>query len=251
MWDKLIAPFLYFPTRAHESSPEQYGLTYADITLTPEDAVSLHGWWFSTPQAMASLLFCHGNAGNISHRLDNIAHLVAVGFNILIFDYRGYGLSQGQPSEAGLYQDAMAAWDHFLELASPPRLIFGRSLGGAVAIELARHVQKDGLDGLIIESTFTSLGDMAGQVLPLPGIKWLVDGYPSLHRLKTVQTPLLAIHGERDELIPFRQGQQLFEAANPPKFFYPIPKAGHNDTYLVGGRSYFERLVSFARFSGT
>ncbi len=247
MWDKLIAPFLYFPTRAHESSPEQYGLTYADITLTPENAVSLHGWWFSTPQAMASLLFCHGNAGNISHRLDNIAHLVAVGFNVLIFDYRGYGLSQGQPSEAGLYQDAMATWGHFLDLASPPRLIFGRSLGGAVAIELARHVQKEGLDGLIIESTFTSLGDMARQVLPLPGIKWLVDGYPSLHRLKTVQTSLLVIHGERDELIPFQQGQQLFEAANPPKFFYPIPQAGHNDTYPVGGRSYFERLVSFAR----
>ena len=246
MLERLIAPLLYFPSAAHEGWPAQFGLAYETVTLTPAGGPALHGWWFPAPRPVASLLFCHGNAGNISHRLDNVARLVGVGFSVLIFDYRGYGLSQGRPTERGLTEDARAAWQHFLALAQPPRYIFGRLLGGAVALALAEQIAGDDLAGLILESTFTSLGDMAGQVFPLPGLKRLIRGYPSLARLKRMQRPLLIIHGQRDELIPFAHGQRLFQAANQPKSFYPIAGAGHNDTYLIGGRDYLERLVAFA-----
>jgi fermentation-respiration switch protein FrsA (DUF1100 family) len=248
--EKLISLFVYFPLRTHEAAPERYGLAYEDVWLTTEDKVTLHGWWFQADNPIASLLFCHGNAGNISHRLDNVRHLVECGFNVFIFDYRGYGLSQDAPSERGLYQDTLTAWTYFLEKTpanGSPRLIFGRSLGGAVAIRLAEQAQGPDLDGLIIESTFASLKAMAQKFYPLPGLSRLIKAYPSLNRLPRICIPLLVVHGEQDDLIPFEQGRQLFEAANPPKFFYPIPGAGHNDTWLVGGKNYFNRLVSFAQ----
>jgi fermentation-respiration switch protein FrsA (DUF1100 family) len=190
------------------------------------------------------MLFCHGNAGNVSHRLENVAHLLRSGFQVLLFDYRGYGHSSGQPSEEGLYEDATAAWTALVERAdaSTPRIIFGRSLGGAVAVDLATREEAD---GLIIESTFTSIRSLTRLFLPLT-LPDLPVKYDSLSKIGEVSTPLLVVHGERDELVPFADGKALYEAARGIKSWYPIPGAGHNDTYVVGGERYFHRLAAFA-----
>jgi fermentation-respiration switch protein FrsA (DUF1100 family) len=247
MLDSLLASFIYYPERDWWATPEVFGLAYESVTFSAADGISLHGWFFPHPRPVASMLFCHGNAGNISHRLENVQSLVEAGFQVFLFDYRGYGRSQGKPSEQGLYLDADAAWAHLCERAGPdgvPLVIFGRSLGGAVAIQLATHA--DGADALIIESTFTSLGGMVRQVLGgLPGFDRLADGYTSLDKIGHVHLPLLVIHGDRDELIPVAQGQTLFEAANEPKAWYPIPSAGHNDTFVIGGAAYFEQILKF------
>ena len=241
----MLSRFIYYPDPNWILTPSRLGLEAEEVHLRPEPEVQLHAWFFPLPKPLATLLFCHGNAGNVSHRLENVYYLLQTGFQVLLFDYRGYGHSSGQPSEEGLYQDAVAAWTHLVErpdTASAPRIIFGRSLGGAVAIELATRVQAN---GLIVESTFTSIRTLARLVLPLPMPKLPVK-YDSLAKIGQLRVPLLAIHGVRDELIPYADGQELFEAAPEPKAWYPIPGAGHNDTYLTGGDAYFQRLADFA-----
>jgi fermentation-respiration switch protein FrsA (DUF1100 family) len=201
----------------------------------------------STAELLATLLFCHGNAGNVSHRLENVAYLLRSGFQVLLFDYRGYGHSSGQPSEQGLYRDAATAWAHLAgrtDTTGAPRVIFGRSLGGAVAVDLATRAEGVEADALIIESTFTSVRALTRLVLPFP-LPELPVKYDSLSKIGQLKMPLLVIHGERDELIPFAEGRALFEAAPQPKTWYPIRGAGHNDTYLVGEEAYFRRLATF------
>jgi fermentation-respiration switch protein FrsA (DUF1100 family) len=241
----ILSRFIYYPDPTWIVTPSRLGLEAEEVHLAPEPGVQLHAWFFPRPDPLASLLFCHGNAGNVSHRLENVFHLLQTGFQVLLFDYRGYGHSTGQPSEEGLYRDAFSAWTHLVEradTASAPRIIFGRSLGGAVAIELATRVQAD---GLIVESTFTSIRTLARLVLPLP-MPELPVKYDSLSKIGQLKVPLLAIHGARDELIPFADGQALFDAAPEAKAWYPIPGAGHNDTYVTGGEAYFRRLAAFA-----
>ena len=241
----MLSRFIYYPDPRWIIKPSQLGLEAEEIHLAPEPDVALHAWFFPLPDPRATLLFCHGNAGNVSHRLENVYYLLQTGFQVLLFDYRGYGHSTGQPSEEGLYRDAVAAWTHLVarpDIASAPRVIFGRSLGGAVAIELATRVQAD---GIIVESTFTSIRTLARLVFSLP-MPELPVKYDSLSKIGQLRMPLLAIHGARDELIPFSDGQILFDAAPEPKAWYPIPGAGHNDTYLTGGEAYFQRLVDFA-----
>jgi fermentation-respiration switch protein FrsA (DUF1100 family) len=241
----LVSRFIYYPEPDWVVTPERLGLNAEEVQLAPEPGLQLHAWFFPHPAPLATLLFCHGNAGNVSHRLENVYYLVKTGFQVLLFDYRGYGHSTGQPSEAGLYRDASAAWEHLIgrpDTSGAHRLIFGRSLGGAVAIELATHVEAD---GLIIESTFTSIHTLARLVFPLP-LPELPVKYDSLAKIRRIAMPLLAIHGDRDELIPFADGRALFEAAPQPKAWFPIAGAGHNDTYLCGGQAYFRRLAAFA-----
>jgi len=245
MLETLINHFIYYPERHWIATPADLGLNAGDIFLMPEPGVQLHAWFFAHPEPLATLLFCHGNAGNVSHRLENVAHLLRTGFQVLLFDYRGYGHSSGQPSEQGLYRDAATAWAHLVERADTvgaPRLIFGRSLGGAVAVDLATRAEAD---GLIIESTFTSVRALTRLVFPLP-LPALPVKYDSLSKIGRIEMSLLVIHGEQDELVPFAEGRALFEAALEPKSWYPIPAAGHNDTYLVGGKAYFRRLATFA-----
>jgi fermentation-respiration switch protein FrsA (DUF1100 family) len=245
MLESLVNRYIYYPERHWAVTPERFGLTAEEVYLSPEPGVQLHAWFFPRPDPLATLLFCHGNAGNASHRLDNVYRLLQTGFQVLLFDYRGYGHSTGQPSESGLYRDAATAWAHLVEqedTEGAPRLIFGRSLGGAVAIELATQVEAS---GLIVESTFTSIRTLARLVFPFP-LPELPVKYDSLSKIGRVTMPLLAIHGELDELIPFADGRALFEAAPQPKAWYPIPHAGHNDTYPVGGKAYFQRLAVFA-----
>ncbi len=244
MLESLVNRFIYFPDPHWALTPADLGLAAEEARLTPEPGVQLHAWFFPRTDPLATLLFCHGNAGNVSHRLDNVARLVQTGFQVLLFDYRGYGRSSGQPSEQGLYRDAAAAWTYLVARAGTsdaPCVIFGRSLGGAVAVELATRVAAD---GLIIESTFTSARAMARLAFPFP-LPALPVKYDSLSKVGGLETPLLVIHGELDELIPVAQGQALYRAAPEPKAWYPIPGAGHNDTYVVGGEGYFRRLVDF------
>ncbi|MFQ6015976.1 MAG: alpha/beta hydrolase [Anaerolineae bacterium] len=240
--------FIYYPSRFPEGfwQPELFGLSVQDIYFSAEDGVKLHGWFAPSPGAPVTLLFCHGNAGNITHRLENVKGLVDLGLNVFIFDYRGYGRSEGTPSEEGLYLDAVTAYDYLLshDRVNQGKLyLFGRSLGGAVAVELALRRP---VAGLIIESAFTSVPDMARAVLPyFPVHLFVQTRFDSLSKISKVKVPILIIHGTADTVVPFRHGQRLFQAANEPKQFYQIAEANHNDTYIVGGRAYFERMAKF------
>jgi fermentation-respiration switch protein FrsA (DUF1100 family) len=244
MWTRLVDGMIFQPTPGVDLRPEDVGLTGEDVFLETEDGVRIHGFWLPAPGATRAMLFLHGNAGNASHRLPNAARLVALGANVLLLDYRGYGLSEGEPSETGVYKDARAGWTHLVSqrgLAPERIVVFGRSLGGAVAIDLVRDRP---LAGLIVESTFTNLADMAGGMLPLasPFVRGRFDSASKIRRLRA---PVLFFHGDRDEIVPFRLGRALFEAAPEPKAFETIRGAGHNDTVEVGGRPYFERIRRF------
>jgi len=193
------------------------------------------------------LLWCHGNAGNIIHRLDNLARLHDIGISVFLFDYRGYGRSRGRPSENGLYEDALAAYAYLLESrgTDPRRIVlFGRSLGAAVAGEVA---SKRSAAGLILESSFPSVAALAKDYMwGLPAHWFLAARFNLAERLKKVRIPVLVIHGDRDQIVPIEFGEQVFEAARSPKVFYRVEGADHNDLYEVGGKPYFRRLQQFA-----
>lgn len=244
--DNMLSGFIFYPERRLESRPEGWGLAHEEVWVAAADGVRLHGWHLPAPSGSTLLLFCHGNAGNISHRLDNIERLLRVGISVYIFDYRGYGLSEGSPSEKGLYLDAEAAqaWAAEKASAAGQRLVvFGRSLGGVAAVHLAA---RGGCAGAILESTFTNLGAMAREHYPLPLLPgWLAGRFDSLGRIGGLRCPVLFVHGDRDDIVPYRLGQELYAAAPGPKEFLTIDGAGHNDTYHVGGQAYFERLRDF------
>lgn len=244
MWERLIDAMVFHPSPGADLAPADVGLAGEDVFLETADGVRIHAFWLPAPGATRAVLFLHGNAGNASHRLPNAAELVGLGANVLLLDYRGYGRSEGRPSEAGVYEDAQAGLEYLIAERGfgPDRIVvFGRSLGGAVAIDL---VQRHPVAGLILESTFTSLSDMAGSRIPFAGI---VTGgrYDSERKVAAIKTPLLFFHGDRDEIVPFALGRRLFAAANEPKSFETIRGAGHNDTTLIGGAPYFARIGSF------
>ena len=224
--------FVCFPERAHDGRPEDYGLTARDLYFETRDKIKLHGWLFVRDPQAPFLLWCHGNAGNISHRLDNIARLQAVGINVFIFDYRGYGKSGGNLSEEGFYRDGEAAWETLIREGpvSPARvIIFGRSLGCAMAADLAAKMPAA---GLILKSGFPHLGAMARVHYPFVfSERFLSSRYDALSRLKRIKIPLLVVHGDRDAIVPIDLGRRLFEAASEPKEWYAIRGADHNDTY--------------------
>jgi hypothetical protein len=232
-----------FPEKAHEGRPEDFGLQPRDFYFETQDRVKLHGWLFVRDPEAPFLLWCHGNAGNISHRLDNIAFLQQKGINVFIFDYRGYGKSGGSVSEQGFYRDAEAAWETLIrEGPVPPArvVLFGRSLGCAMAADLAVKVPAA---GLILESGFPHLGAMAKTHYPLVfSERLLAHRFDALSRLSKIKVPVLVVHGDRDGIVPIRLGRRLFDAAPGPKEWYEIKGADHNDTYVVGGPDYFRKL---------
>ena len=240
----LIDQFIYFPEKHHDSRPEDFGLPSEDVEIRTEDGVKLHAWWIGDPSLRCTVLFFHGNAGNISHRLDRIRAWKEVPVRFLLVDYRGYGKSAGSPSEEGLYRDARAAYDFLAGRSIPASQIFlfGESLGGAVAIELAGRVKSA---GLILESTFTSLRELAPVHYPFIPSALIPDQYRSLDRISRVQVPVFIAHGTADEIVPFEMGRRLHEAARDPKTFHPVDAATHNDVYLQGGSSYRNALKSF------
>jgi fermentation-respiration switch protein FrsA (DUF1100 family) len=258
--------FIYFPSKYPEGIWDVEKLSAGrgalspkieDVWFTASDGVRLHGWYCqpqpggegqgSTASAPQTLLWFHGNAGNITHRYSIIERLMEQSIAVFIIDYRGYGRSEGSPSEQGLYADARGAWDYLTnERHVPPGqiILFGDSLGGAVAIDLATKVDPA---GLVVQSAFTSISDMASQVLPFfPGFI-LRTKMDSINKIKSVRCPKLFIHSSADEMVPYRLGRQLFEAASPPKQFYEVEGASHNEMDVVGGRAYFDAIGNFAR----
>lgn len=238
--------FIFFPERELTITPAQVGLKYEDVYFTADDGVELHGWWIPN-EAETTMVWFHGNAGNISHRLDNLIQLHdRVGINVFIFDYRGYGQSQGSPSEEGIYADAEAALDFVQSRGTQRLVLFGRSLGAAVAVEMATRHR---VHAVILESPFTSVRGMARRAYPfLPAgltAKIVRSRFNSISKIDRVDSPVLILHGDRDDIVPMDEGRELFEAANDPKQFYTIDGAGHNDTYYVGGESYFQALELF------
>lgn len=221
-------------------------LPLEDVWFRSTDGTPLFGWYVGSSGTPAVLLWCHGNAGNIIHRLENLAELHRLGLSVFLFDYRGYGRSSGKPSEGGLYQDALAAHAYLTEKREiPPRriVIFGRSLGAAVAGEVA---SRRPAAGLILESSFPSVEALAkAHYFGLPA-HWLLRARFNLtDRLRDVHIPILVVHGDRDDIVPIEMGKQVFEVAHEPKSLFIIPGANHNDTYQVGGRPYFQRLRRF------
>lgn len=236
---------LYFPLSHISATPADINLPYETITLTTSDKVKLSGWFIPAKDAPGVVLFFHGNAGNISHRLESIEIFHQLGLSVFIIDYRGYGQSQGSPSELGTYRDAEAAWQFLVEERQvPPEqiILFGRSLGGAVAVWLAQQ-HPPGM--LILESTFTSVPDVAAQHYPFLPVRWLARSqYNSLERLPHIKCPVLIIHSPDDEIIPYEHGQQLFAAAQGPKDFLKLI-GSHNEGFLATGQAYPLGLEKF------
>lgn len=239
---------IFHPSRYPEGywDPASVGVPAQDIYFTSEDGVKLHGWFIPAPKAVATVLWFHGNAGNISHRLDNIQRLAPLNLNIFIFDYRGYGRSEGEPDEQGIYKDSKAAYKTVIGLNSvsvDTLFLFGRSLGGICAVETAlNHPAR----GLILESVFTSASDMSRKVFPLIPLGWAIRSkLDAIGKVPNLKLPKLFLHGTRDEIVPYDLGRKLFDHAGEPKKFYPIEGAGHNDTYTIGGRDYFDTLNRF------
>ena len=238
--------FIYYPERDHEATPTQMGLPGEDVALVAEDGVRLHGWYLPVKDARLTVLFNHGNAGNISHRLDRALLLQAkLQASVLLYDYRGYGKSEGSPDEEGTYRDARAAHRFLVEekkVAPAALVIMGESLGSAVALDLA--LAKPAA-GLVLEAPFTSVPDMV-RTTPLFALAPLVrTRYDNLGKVARLERPLLVLHGDRDEVVPFRLGRRLFEAARQPKTFVAVPGAGHNDVFLIGGDAYWRAIADF------
>lgn len=244
--DRMIESQIFFPDPVVTHTPADFGMAYEDMRIETEDKVGLHGWLVRGEPGKALILFCHGNAGNISHRLDNVYRLNKLGYGVLIFDYRGYGRSEGTISEKGFYLDVEAAYQTALRHANRRKIdlvIFGRSLGGIAAV----HVAAGGhCAGLILESTFTNLGAMANEHFHLPaGIVGMESRFNSVGKVHGVRAPILFFHGDRDGIVPIVLGRELYSAAPEPKEFVTLEGAGHNDTYLVGGKEYFDKFKEF------
>lgn len=233
------------PGRAIEVTPLELGLEYEDVYFETTDDVTLHGWYVSAPAPRGTVLFFHGNAGNVSHRLDSIAIFHALGLDVFIIDYRGYGQSHGQASEDGTYLDAEAAWRYLTaeRAVDPGRIvIFGRSLGGAVAARLATDVEPA---AVIIESSFTSAADVASRLYPFLPVRFLLRlEYPVADDLERTSSPVLVVHSRGDEIIPFGMGKALYDAAPQPKAFLEL-EGDHNTAFLIDRDRYLQGLRRF------
>ncbi len=239
---------LYFPTGAIAQTPASRGLDFRDLTIDTEDGERLHGWWVSATakRALGPILFCHGNGGNVGDRVMHVELLSALGFDVLLFDYRGYGRSTGRPGEEGTYRDARAACAALLREAGAEgsrTFYLGESLGGAVALQLALELPPA---GLILQSTFTGVRDMARRHYPFIPRAVVPDAYPTLQRIPDLRAPLLVVHGERDDIVPLSQGRALFEAAPEPKRMEVLEGVGHNDLIPLAGPQYAEVVASWA-----
>src|SRR4051794_7550951 len=232
MLQKFVNQFVYYPMRYPDGDwDEQSRAGAMDVWLTSEDGVKLNAWWFPQPAAKYVTLFLHGNAGNVTHRIDHAQAVKQAGSAILVLDYRGYGKSEGHPKEEGLYRDADAAYNELIRRGySPNRIILhGESLGTAVATELASRRK---CAALILESPFASLSRMASQVVPVLGPA-LAHGFNTERKIRDVRVPLLVVHGDADEIVPFSQGRAVYESANKPKSFWRVSGASHNNLLPV------------------
>jgi hypothetical protein len=235
---------LYFPLRTIEATPEDINLDYESVTFMTKDGVQLVGWFIPAKTSRATLIFCHGNGGNISHRLEKIRIFNNLNLDVLIFDYRGYGMSEGSPSEKGLYLDAEVVYNYLVNekrITTKKIVVYGESLGAAVAVDLA---SKHDLAGIIIEGGFTSVKDMAKKILPFIPTFIYASRFDSLEKIKNIKSPKLIFHSVDDEIVPFELGKKLFDAAAEPKEFVEL-RGGHNDAFLNSQDMFITKIDSF------
>ena len=243
--NRLVEALIFHPQRSVESEPFLLGLNADEVFLETDTGIRLHAFYLKSTQPGRVLLFLHGNAGNASHRLPNAVELARLGTDVLLLDYRGYGRSEGTPSEAGVYADARTALAYLVEdrgFEPESVVLFGRSLGGAVAVDLA---QERALGGVILESTFTSVSDLGRTLLGPLGAALGRGRFNSARKIPALRAPLLFFHGDRDRTVPIELGRRLFELAPDPKEFEVIEGAAHNDTTHVGGSAYFAQIGRF------
>lgn len=238
---------VFYPSDDVDVSPSDWGLSFEKVNLKTKDKVKISGWFLPHPQATKTVLFFHGNGGNISHRGDSLYIFHKLKLNVLIIDYVGYGESEGSPSEQGLYQSADAAWQYLIStknISADNIIIFGRSLGGAVAVDLASRVKAG---AVVLESTFSSVRDVVNIAFPrLSPFIYLRYSFDSMSKIKKLSAPLLQIHSPDDNVIPFELGVKLFQTANTEKQFLQI-KGGHNDGFMQSISSYMPRLRAFSQ----
>lgn len=236
---------IYFPESNIYQTPADQGMDYEEVWLETEDGEDIHGWFVKAEEPRGTLLFFHGNAGNIADRVPSIEQFHSLGLNVMIIDYRGYGRSTGMPSEEGLYKDARAAWQYLTtdrEIPFFDIVLFGRSLGGAVATQLASEQRAA---GLILESTFTSLADMGTSAYPWLPVRWLLkENYDTLGHMDQIEIPVMIAHSPNDEIVPYRQGERLYNAANQPKEWLEM-LGGHGGGWLATGQHYLNRMDEF------
>ena len=237
---------IFYPIRSIAATPAALGLAFEDVFIKTEDNVTINAWLVKSSTQRGTLIFCHGNAGNIGDRLEKILLFHQMGLNILVIDYRGYGKSQGQPSEAGIYKDAVAAYDYLLTRQDIDRsriIGYGESLGGAVAVDLGT---KRNLAALIIDSSFTNAADMAKTIYPFIPSFLLGTKLDSAAKVRAVTIPKLFIHSRADEIVPFRLGERLYQAAAQPKEFLEL-SGGHNNTPVDAQEKMAREIITFLR----
>ncbi|MEU7767876.1 alpha/beta hydrolase [Nocardia sp. NPDC049190] len=242
----ILNALTYLPERAVLQTPALLGMDYTELSPRTTDGETLHAWWIPARGSIGHILFAHGNAGNIGDRLPIFALLTEAGFDVLAFDYRGYGRSTGRPTEHGTYLDARAARQALLARpeVDPSRVLYlGKSLGGGVALELA---QEHPPAGLMLMSTFTGIRDAARSVYPFLPAPLVPNAYPSERRIRALRAPVLIMHGDQDELLPLRHAERLYAAAPEPKRLVVFPGAGHNDLIVVGGSAWYELVRDWA-----
>ncbi len=236
---RVIHRFIYYPHRLeeHEADPEDWGLSTAEtVFLETEDGVRLHAWWLPAPEGLArhgTAVYFHGNAGHLAHRAGMGLALSRAGLDVLLVDYRGYGLSEGTPDEAGLHRDARAAWRYVTSARGVPPgrvLLFGESLGGAVAVELAT---REPVGALVLVAPLPGTVRIARAHYPLPNflLDWPNHRFDALARIGGVAAPVLMAHGDHDRVVPRAEGRLLYQAAPEPKRWYDAEGYGHNDLY--------------------
>lgn len=239
---------IYYPSAEVPVTPKALGLPFEDVSIEVEPGVKIHGWFIKAAKepALATVLFSHGNAGNIADRLDRVLRWREVGVDFLLYDYRGYGQSTGSPDEEGTYRDGRAAYDHLVKVRGidPARLVLmGESLGCAISIQLA--IERKAA-GLVLEAPFASIAHMANAIYPfLPLGSFIRTRYENVRKIPQLKMPLFVVQGTRDEVIPVAQGKMVFAAAPEPKQYLAIEGAHHNDVYVAGGEVYRKALSDF------
>ncbi len=252
---------VFFPYKTIEATPASFAMPYEDVRIKSANGTKLHGWLVFADSSVGTILFCHGNGGNISHRLDLVSVWRSLGYDVLIFDYQGYGESEGSPTEAGTYADVKACWNYLTNTRdiNPNRIVvLGRSLGGAVASHLVSDLShvfpfpvkptrfaQTTPAGLILEAPFTSIPDMGARLYPFLPVRLLSRiTYDNQANLANIHTPVLIMHGTDDKVVPLAMGKEVFASANEPKRFVELP-GGHEDTYLVSEELYQRTLTDF------
>jgi fermentation-respiration switch protein FrsA (DUF1100 family) len=238
---------VYFPNvaREHIATPAAYGMSYEDAAIVTEDGETLHAWWIPAEGARGTVLLFHGNAGNISHRIEYARMFRTLGYSTLLAEYRGYGKSTGSPSEEGTYRDASASWRWLATqkgVSGSDIVVFGESLGGAVACWLAARERPR---ALVLASTFTSVPDLGAEVYRFLPVRLLSRfRYNTRECLSQVEAPVLIAHSPRDDIVPHAHGRRLYEAAREPKQFLELA-GGHNDGFIFTRAEWVKALGEF------